>query len=230
MSDTKQAIDNIMNSINQDYLDVVYGVNRGLNGLSGGGLDYLGNKIGFDSQMNDYLSLFPQSERLKREKLGSLVEVGGSLLWGGLLPLGKLRVPYNSWQIGRAYDRLKENPFKGSGKDVITKMKNHNGENVLLQRGEAIKGEEGRVITFGKRLKRETGTERNFGLNKAIYKHGMDKKQAMDLPKNIKKTPIETSPRGQDIYRVITEDGEVRVVVSPYEGSKTVSSIHKYNK
>ena len=85
----------------------------------------------------------------KREKLGSLAEVGGSLLWGGLLPLDKLRVPYNSWQIGRAYDRLKENPFKGGGKDVITKMKNHNGENVLLQRWEAIKGEDGRVIVQG---------------------------------------------------------------------------------
>ena len=41
---------------------------------------------------------------------------------------------------------------------------------------------------------------------------------------------LEISPRGQDVYRVITEDGEVRGVVSPYEGSKTVSSIHKYNK
>ena len=85
MSDTKQAIDNIMNSINQDYLDVVYGVNRGLNGLSGGGLDYLGNKMGFDSQMNGYLSLLPQEERTKREKLGSLVEAGGTALLGNKL-------------------------------------------------------------------------------------------------------------------------------------------------
>lgn len=85
MSDTKQAIDNIMNSINQDYLDVVYGVNRGLNGLSGGGLDYLGNKMGFDSQMSDYLSMLPKSERLKREKLGDLVEAGGTALLGNKL-------------------------------------------------------------------------------------------------------------------------------------------------
>jgi hypothetical protein len=85
MSDTKQAVDNIMNSINQDFLDVVYGANRSLNGLSGGGVDYLGNKMGFDSQMKDYLSLLPQNERLKREKLGSLAEVGGTALLGNKL-------------------------------------------------------------------------------------------------------------------------------------------------
>lgn len=230
MSDKNKIVDNIMNSLNIDFLDTVYGANRGLNGLSGGGLDYLGNKLGFDSQMRGYLQALSPDERKQRESIGDYAEVGGNLLLAGLLPLSNLRVPYNSWQIGRAYDRLKRNPYKGKGKDVITKMKNHNDETVLLQRGEAVKGEDGRVITFGKRLKRETGTERNFGLNKAIYKHGVDKRQVMELPKNIKNKPIETSPRGQDIYSIVTEDGEIRVVTTPYNGTRTIASMRKIKK
>ena len=167
----------------------------------------------------------------KREKLGSLAEVGGSLLWGGLLPLDKLRVPYNSWQIGRAYDRLKENPFKGSGKDIITKMKNHNGENVLLQRWEAIKGEDGRVIVQGgNAFKRETGTERNFGLNKIIYKHKAPREEVVNLPKYIKNKPNEVSPIGQDVYQVITKNGEFKIIASPIGEQKTISTMYSPKK
>ena len=33
-----------------------------------------------------------------------------------------------------------KNPYQGRGSDIIAKMKNRNGETVLLQRGEAIMG------------------------------------------------------------------------------------------
>lgn len=48
-------------------------------------LDYLGNKLGFDSQMNGYLQAFSPEERKGREKLGSLAEVGGTTLLGNKL-------------------------------------------------------------------------------------------------------------------------------------------------
>jgi hypothetical protein len=80
MDNKSKIVDNIMNSLSIDYLDIAYGVNRAINGLSGGGLDYLGSKMDFDSQMSDYLSLFPENERNTREKLGALAEVGGTAL------------------------------------------------------------------------------------------------------------------------------------------------------
>ena len=41
---------------------------------------------------------------------------------------------------------------------------------------------------------------------------------------------LEISPRGQDVYRVITEDGEVRVVITPYNGTRTIASMRKIKK
>ena len=162
--------------------------------------------------------------------------IGGGLL-GGVGYLGyqgannlynnTLLPRYNSWQIGRGYDRLIKNPYYGSGSDVIARMKNHNGENVLLQRGEAIPGEGGKVITSGKALKRETGTERNYGLNKAIYKHGMSRDEVKNIPYNISRKPFETSARGQDIYIVSVPDGNTKTVSTPFYGKKTITSFYK---
>ena len=133
---------------------------------------------------------------------------------------------YNSWQIGRGYDRLIKNPYMGSGKDFITKMKNHKGENVLLQRGEAIPGEGGNTIVYGRELKRATGTERNIGLNKAIYKHGMTREQAKMIPQYLRKYPTESNSYGQDVYNFQTPDGDLRLVTSTKDGSKTISSMY----
>ena len=177
--------------------------------------------------MNGYLSQKPQEERMLTSGLGDLAQVGGGLLWGRLLPFGSLRKPYNVWQIGRAYDKLSKNPYIGSGKDVITKMKNHKGETVLLQRGEAIPGEGGKTIVYGRELKRATGTERNYGLNKAIYKHGMTREQVKEIPYNIKTEPVEVSGRGQDIYQTYMGQDKIKTVASKYGKQKTISSLYK---
>ena len=221
----QRARHEMMNSLSQDFLDMSYGVNRAVNGLTAGGLDYLGDKFGFDSRMNNYLNLLSPQERKQRENIGSLVELGGNAMLGNRA-LETFRAPYNSWQLGRAYDRLSENPYKGSGKDVITRMKNHNGETVLMQRGEAIRGKNGEVITSGRPLKRYTGVERNYGLNKVIYKHGMDKGQVKNIPQNIKSNPVEVSSRGQDVYKINTPEGEVIIVATPINGKKTISTMY----
>jgi hypothetical protein len=175
--------------------------------------------------MNNYLNLLSPQERKQRENIGSLVELGGNAMLGNRA-LETFRAPYNSWQIGRAYDRLSQNPYQGSGSDVVTRMKNHNNETVLLQRGEAIRGENGEVITSGRLLKRDTGVERNYGLNKAMYKHGMNKEQVKNIPQNIKSNPVEVSSRGQDVYVINTPKGPIKVVTTPINGKKTISSIY----
>ena len=109
-------------------------------------------------------------------------------------------------------------------------MKNHNDETVLLQRGEAIPGQNGEVITSGRPLQHEYGTARNYGLNKAIYKHNVSKPEAQSLPKYIRQTPAETSARGQDIYVTMTPEGEVRIATTPINGRRTISSMYKVTK
>lgn len=213
----------------QNYLDTSYGVNRAVNGLTFGGLDKLGKRYGFDSSMSDYANLRGGNIR----QLGEIAQVGGNMLPTFLLggTVGNaIRPYYNAWQIGRGYDRLKTNPYQGKGTDVITKMKNHNGETVMLQRGEAIPGENGRVIVHGRELQKQTGTQRNYGLNKSIYKHNLDKSQVTKMPKMLKGKPSEITEVGQHIYSEQTPLGEMRLVTRPVNKNRVVSSMYINNR
>ena len=58
-----QAQRDAVNQILMNGMDVLYGMNRTINGMTFGGLDYLGQKFGFDSQMNNYLQLKNPQER-----------------------------------------------------------------------------------------------------------------------------------------------------------------------
>ncbi len=210
----------------ENILDVSYGVNRAVNGLTFGELDKLGKRYGFDSSMSDYANLRGGNIR----QLGEYAQVGGNMLPTFLLggTVGNaIRPYYNAWQIGRGYDRLKTNPYQGKGTDVITRMKNHNGETVMLQRGEAIPGENGRVITSGgKSFKKATGTERNYGLNKAIYKHDLDKSQVTKMPKMLRENPVQSNEYGQYVYENTTPKGKLRLVTSKINDGKNVSSMY----
>ena len=216
----------------QNTADMVYGAGRALNGLTGGGLDYLGDRYGIDTRMEDYLG-FKDEEgtgNLTRQ-LGNMAQLGGlgmSVYSLGGTGTNAIRPHYNSWQIGRAYDRLSKNPYIGSGQDIIARMKNHNGETVLLQRGEAIPGENGEVITSGgKAFQRLTGTKSNYGLNKLIYKHKVPKEQAAKIPEIIKQKPSETNKFGQNVYLYKTQDGDVRVITSPKDEGRILSSMYE---
>ena len=133
---------------------------------------------------------------------------------------------YNSYKIGKAYDRLSQNPYQGSGSDVIARMRNHNGEPVVLQRGEAIKGPDGNVIASGNELKRAVGTDSNYGLNKGIYKHGVSREDVQEIPRIIQKKPVETNNYGQNVYLVRSKDGTFKVVTSLKDGDNIVSSMY----
>ncbi len=121
---------------------------------------------------------------------------------------------------------MKQNPFTGNGGDVIAKMKNHNGEPVVLQRGEAISGENGNVIVHGKALGRKTGTVRNFGLNKGIYKHNVNRSDAQRIPRIIKQSPIETNDFGQNVYMSQGKNGDFRVVTSLKDDTNIISTTY----
>ena len=63
---TLNRFENIKRELQQDALDVAYGASRAINGMTAGGLDYLGDKLGFDSRMKSYLDSLPESERMQR--------------------------------------------------------------------------------------------------------------------------------------------------------------------
>ena len=125
---------------------------------------------------------------------------------------------------------LIDNPYQGSGSDVIARMKNHNGEPVILQRGEAMPGENGEVIASGGKLKRATGTESNYGLDKGIYKHDVSRADAQRIPRIIQQKPVETNNYGQNVYLVKSKNGAFRVVTSPKDDENIISTMYYLNK
>lgn len=98
-----QAVAAFKKNAPQNYLDAAYGANRALNGASFGGLDHLGDRYGFDSRMNGYLSLLSPQERLLREGLSGALQTGGAMLpiarlWQGLrVPVSALMVNAIRW-------------------------------------------------------------------------------------------------------------------------------------
>ncbi len=228
-----QAQRNAVNQILMNGMDALYGMNRTLNGMTFGGLDYLGNKLGYDTQMNNYLQLKNPQERELAQNVGQLAQLGGGALVGGTLAktgLNQANIAYNGYKIGKKYDQLVDDPFIGNGSDVIARMKNHNGEPVVLQRGEAILGPDGRVIASGNELKRAVGTKSNYGLDKGIYKHEVSRADAQRIPRIIQQKPVETNNYGQNVYLVRSKNGDFRVVTSPKDDENIISTMYYLTK
>ncbi|MBO6281122.1 MAG: hypothetical protein J6N49_01180 [Alphaproteobacteria bacterium] len=153
----------------------------------------------------------------------------GALTGGALANAGynQANMAYNGYKIGKAYDKLTADPFQGNGRDVIARMKNHTGEPVILQRGEAIPDANGNVVVYGNDLRRATGTLRNYGLDKIIYKHNMPRNEVVRIPKYLKNNqPVEISPRGQSVYAIRQLNGEIRLITTPKDGENIISSMY----
>ncbi|MBO6281123.1 MAG: hypothetical protein J6N49_01185, partial [Alphaproteobacteria bacterium] len=75
----------IENDLLMNGMDVLYGMNRTINGMTFGGLDWLGNKLGIDTQMNEYLNLKDSQSRNLARRAGQIAGYGGSALTGGAL-------------------------------------------------------------------------------------------------------------------------------------------------
>ena len=224
----------VQNSLSNDINSVMYGASRALNGLTYGGFDYLGNKFGIDTQMNNYLQNQTAAGMGNvAQTTGNLAEYGGNalpMLIGGMVAASPINMAYNGYKIGKAYDRLSQNPFQGNGSDIIARMRNHVGEPVMLQRGEAIPDNMGNPIVHGNDLKRGTGTYSNYGLNKAIYRHGISREDTQRIPKIIHNKPTETNNYGQNIYLVRSKNGMLRVITSPQNDDNIIASMYYLNK
>ena len=70
--------DYLIPEFKQDLSDIAYGANRALNGMTFGGLDYLGNKFGIDTQMNSYLNTFSPEQQALRQIAGEMAQYGGA--------------------------------------------------------------------------------------------------------------------------------------------------------
>lgn len=119
-------VNDIANRIWDNYLnsltDIAYGASRALNGLSFGGLDYLGDKFGIDTRMRGYLNTLSPEEQLLREIPGNFNEYAGAGLGLGKVLKG----------VGLANTRLQ----RWNGKRELIKQ---------LERGRDFKD-----IKFGK--------------------------------------------------------------------------------
>ncbi len=246
-AETQQKMfqENLKRKIENDTLlkalDTLYAANRAINGLTYGALDKYGQKLGFDTRMTDYVKLnntLGTSNMVHDvNELGKYIgQTIGTLGLGYGIPLiykygpeiaNNANMAYRGYQLGKGYDRLRQNPFQGNGTDVISSMKNKYGEPVVMQRGEAILDSAGNVKTHGNALMRATGTRRNFGMNKIIYKHDMPREDVTQIPRILKyREPSEISERNQHVYILPSKDGEMRLITTPKDGRRTISSMY----
>ena len=119
---TLNRFENIKRELQKDALDVAYGANRTINGITAGGLDYLGDKLGFDSRMNGYLDNLPESERVQRKALADVLEFGGAALPVGIAinaGVRALRVPYNAWQLAGLMTNCAKTHLSGMEKTLL---------------------------------------------------------------------------------------------------------------
>ncbi len=130
-------------------------------------------------------------------------------------------------QIAQQYKALKKNPLRGNADDVMATIHIENEDPVTLKRGAAIvRGKD--TITSGNILRSEAGTRRNYGLNKAIYKHDLSKGDVKKLPKILRQyKPADVSTGGKKIYVVQDEENPLVVVTSPTSDGWTVVSMYR---
>lgn len=233
--EAEQTRRGIENSLLLDGMDILYGANRAINGITLGGLDKLGNKFDIDTQMSEYVQLRDnQGQGNIVRNTGKIAEYGGAALpvtTVGQAIYEPANMAYNGYKIKKAYDRLNQDPFSGKGSDIIAKMKNHEGQPVVLQRGEAMLDENGTIVTSGRPLQHVTGTARNYGLNKIIYKHNMPREEVAQLPKLLKNNqPAKISPRNQHIYVLQRPNGETFIATTPKQNIRTISSMYVKTK
>lgn len=159
--------------------------------------------------------------------------IAGGLIGGGLTAGGRKATDIyhnitDAYKIGKGYDVLKTNPIAGNAQDVVTNINLRYQAPVKLQRGEAIIGENGKVIVQGKKLGRETASKRNYGLNKIIYKHELTKEQAQQIPRILRKNkPDQITPNGQYIYNIKDQSGkDFRIVISTKDGERFIATAY----
>ena len=83
--------------------------------------------------------------------------------------------------LEEAYDAVLHNPLAGSAEDVLARLEPEDIEAVLVHRGPAVL-RDGEIVVRGRTLKRQTGSQRGFGLVKIIFGHGEKGNKIPDMP------------------------------------------------
>ncbi len=122
---------------------------------------------------------------------------------------------YEGRKLGKSYDKLSRNPFKGKAEDVVAVIRPRDKEALYIQRGYA-KDKDGLVVTQGRTLRPDTIS--NFGMNKIMRTHGMTKSEVQSLPRMVRENkPAEVTPTNKQVYHVKGRKGEdYRIASSPW--------------
>ncbi len=121
---------------------------------------------------------------------------------------------YEGRKLGKSYDKLSRNPFKGKAEDVVAVIRPRDQAALYVQRGYA-KDKDGLVVTQGRTLRPDTIS--NFGMNKIMRTHGMTKSEVQSLPRMVRENkPAEVMSTGRQVYQVNGRKGEdYRIATSP---------------
>ena len=127
-----------------------------------------------------------------------------------------------------AYDAVLHNPLAGSAEDVLARLEPEDIEAVLVHRGPAVL-RDGEIVVQGRTLKRQTGSQRGFGLVKIIFGHGEKGNKRPDMPPVTRQDVValprivreyESTLEGEHrVWRVPREDGNVLSIIARYEGN-----------
>lgn len=135
-------------------------------------------------------------------------------------------------QIGKSYDLLKKNPLAGNADDIMTTIRPVDEPPINWRRGAAIIDENNNVVTKGAKLAAETGTNRNYGMDKSIYRHHLSRGDMQKLPRIVRDyQPAEITNRGQQIYRIKDGNQELPLTAAiRNDGGRDVSSMYRNNE
>ena len=163
--------------------------------------------------------------KLKRDLARGMEKALSDLVTGEPVDVGP--VLRESEALGRAYDLVLEDPLGGHQDEVLATLEPEDIERVLVHRGPAVEVD-GVIKVQGRKLLREKGSRRGYGMVKIIFGHGeggnktpnmppVTREDVVSLPTLLREwNPAErdTSPDGYTTWRIPREDGNNLVFVS----------------
>lgn len=143
-------------------------------------------------------------------------------------PLELQKVLEEKRKVRDGWEEVKYKPLEGTreGKDdALVKLLSGGIKEYIINRGAAIKDPKtGDIIVQGPELAKATGTNRNFGFSKMIFKHGITAEEAQLLPEIVRdynpitegKDTVFRIPKDENHnYRIVfkeNKDGENRLI------------------
>lgn len=133
--------------------------------------------------------------------------------------------------IKKAFEEVKKDPVAGDPWDVMATIKPDELKSYILQRGAAIRDKEGNVVVQGRALNREKGTNRNFGLTKMIFKHGIAAEEAALLPSILRAyEPLDYGKRKEWVVKANEKENFVIATAEVETSKETITTMYRVPK